>query len=167
MGTKSQQVQIRLAPEQKSALKRLARETGQSVSAYVLSRALPAARERFGDLVQALRDREGRRFVLADLNDFLTKLASVEFSDAVADAVAVAKLVGLSPYMQNYVAAMVEQAAHQKGVAAPAWINEIEALEEPRFAAPLSSLRLHLLRASPVPFKRRLIFVDSSVGDRV
>jgi len=26
---------------------------------------------------------------------------------------------------------------------------------------------LHLLRAAPVPFKRRNIFIDSSVGDRV
>jgi hypothetical protein len=40
-------------------------------------------------------------------------------------------------------------------------------LDEPHFATPLRGLRLHLLRASPVAFKRRNIFVDSSVGDRV
>ncbi len=31
----------------------------------------------------------------------------------------------------------------------------------------LAGLRLHLLRESPVPFKRRNIFIDSSIGDRV
>jgi hypothetical protein len=62
---------------------------------------------------------------------------------------------------------MVEQAAHQQDVVPPAWVRDVEPLDEPHFAVPLSSLRLHLLRAAPVPFKRRNIFVDSAVGDRV
>jgi hypothetical protein len=60
---------------------------------------------------------------------------------------------------------MVELAAHQKGVVPPAWVREVPPLDEPHFATPLEGLRL--LRASPVPFKRRNIFIDSSVGDRV
>ncbi len=69
--------------------------------------------------------------------------------------------------MRNYVAAMVEQAAHMKRVRPPAWTARVEPLETPWFATSLESLRLHLLRASPVPFKRRNLFVDSAVGARV
>lgn len=163
MGTKSRQLQIRVTPQEKAALKRQARRAGQEVSVYVLARLLPAARLRFGELLRALRDERERRFALAELNDLLAGLAPVEFREAAAEA----DLRELSPYLQNYVAAMVEQAAHQKHVAPPAWANGVEPLEEPRFAAPLPSLRLHLLHAAPVPFKRRNIFVDSGVGDRV
>jgi hypothetical protein len=46
-------------------------------------------------------------------------------------------------------------------------VREVAPLEEPHFGAPLQSLRLHLLAASPVAFKRRNIFVDAAVGDRV
>lgn len=63
---------------------------------------------------------------------------------------------------------MVELAAHRREVPPPAWVRDVEPMEmEPRFATPLAGLRLHLLRASPVPFKRRNIFIDSSIGDRV
>ena len=73
-----------------------------------------------------------------------------------------ADLRGLSRYVQNYVAAMIELAAHQKGVAAPGWVREVPPLEEPHFATALGGLRLHLLQVSPVPFKRRNIFVPAN-----
>ncbi|HVR30246.1 MAG TPA: hypothetical protein VMS86_12020 [Thermoanaerobaculia bacterium] len=162
MATKSQQLQIRVTPREKAAVKRQARRAGQDVSAYVLGRLLPAARRRFEELLRAVGDEKERRFALAELNDLLTDLAPVELRDAVAEA----DLRELSPYLRNYVAAMVEQAAHRKQVVPPAWVNGVEPLEEPHFGAPLSSLRLHLLYAAPVPFVRRNIFVDSSIGDR-
>jgi uncharacterized protein (DUF1778 family) len=163
MGTKTEQLQIRVTPEEKGALKRQARRAGMDVSAYVLERLLPAAKQRFGELLRALRDEEEIRFTLAELNDLLAGLAPAEFRAAVDEA----DLRELEPYLRNYVAAMVELAAHQKRVAPPLWVNDVEPLEEARFAAPLASLRLHLLRAAPVPFVRRNIFVDSSIGDRV
>lgn len=163
MSLKSRQLQIRVTPRQKATLKRLARGAGQDVSAYVLSRVLPAARLRFGELVQSLRNDGARRFALAELNDLLAGLAPIELPDAVAEA----EMDGLSPYLQNYVAAMVEQAAHHKSVAPPAWVRGVAPLTEPHFATSLPGLRLHLLRAAPVPFRRRNIFVDSGVGDRV
>jgi hypothetical protein len=46
-------------------------------------------------------------------------------------------------------------------------VREVPPLEEPHFATTLEGLRLHLLQVSPVPFKRRNIFIDSSLGDRV
>jgi hypothetical protein len=49
----------------------------------------------------------------------------------------------------------------------PDWTLAVQPLSEPAFGSPLQSLRLHLLVAAPPAFKRRNIFVDSSVGDRV
>jgi len=157
-------LQIRVTLAEKAAVKRLARAAGQGVSAYVLARALPQPRLRFEALVRSLADEGERRFALAELNDLLTVLSRREFSAAVAASVPIGDL---TPYCQNYVAAMVEQAAYQKGVSPPIWLADIEPLHEPHFVAGLARLRLHLLRASPVPFRRRNIFIDSGVGSRV
>ena len=163
MGTKTEQLQIRVTPRQKAALKRAATKAGQSVSEYVLARVLPTGRDRLEELVGALGDERRRRYALAEINVLLAGLEPVEL----AEAVAVRPSGDLPPYMQNYLAAMIEQAAVQKGIAPPAWLGEIEPLGEPHFATPLPGLRLHLLRASPVPYRRRNIFVDSGVGSRV
>jgi len=120
-------------------------------------------RVRFAQTLEALRNDDQPGFALAELNDLLSDLASEELSRAVEHA----DLTGLTPYLRNYVAAMVELAAHRRGISPPAWVRDIEPLEEPRFATSLASLRLHLLRTAPVPFKRRNIFIDSSIGDRV
>ncbi len=161
-GMKTAQLQIRVAPEQKAALRRLARPAGMDVSAYVLSRALPAA-ERFAATLDTLRSKDGPGFALAELNDVLTGFGAAEFAEATRRA----DLAGLSPFVRNYVAALVEQRAHLKGTVAPAWTAAVEPLDRPWFAADLPSLRLHLLGAAPVPFKRRNLFVDAAIGARV
>jgi hypothetical protein len=160
---KTDQLQIRVTAAQKATLKRLARAAGQDVSSYVLSRALPDQRLRFQELVETLSDADERRSALAELNDLLAGLSRAELADTIAEP----PVLALSPYWRNYVAAMVEQAVQQKNVPAPRWLSDVKPLTEPHFAAPLSSLRLYLLRTSPVPFRRRNIFVDSGVGDRV
>jgi uncharacterized protein (DUF1778 family) len=165
MSTKSQQLQIRVTPEQKAALKRLAKGAGQDVSSYVLSRTLPEPRVRFGEIIRAFRDQEDYRFALAELNDLLSGLTSAQLPDAVA--VSPPEMRDLSPFLQNYVAAMVEQASYQREVPAPSWGRGVAPLEAPYFATSLRSLRLHLLRAAAAPFKRRNIFVDAGVGARV
>lgn len=133
------------------------------MSARVLDRAVSAAR-RFGELLHALGEEGNQRFGLTELNDFLTGLEPGEFREAVAASV---ELAGLSPRLQNYVAAMVELASQRKGGDPPAWTREIEPLDEPWFATDLPGLRLYLLRSAPVVFKRRNLFVDASIGDRV
>lgn len=163
MATKSQHLQIRVSPHQKAVLKRRSRQAGQDMSTYVLSRVLPAAGTRFAEVVEALRYDDRRGFALAELNDLLSGLGSRELRRAVESA----DLSGLSPYLRNYVAAMVELAAHRREVPPPAWVRDVEPLEAPHFATPLPGLRLHLLRTAPVPFKRRNIFIDASLGDRV
>lgn len=163
MAAKSQQLQIRIAPAQKAALRRLARAAGVDVSSYVLLRLLPPEQGRFAGLLRRLTEEADRRFALAELHDILRFCAPAQFPEAVA----MADLRDLPPWLQSYVAAMVEQAAEQKGLAPPAWVREVTPLEEPHFATPLRSLRLHLLAASPAAFKRRNIFVDAGVGARV
>ena len=163
MSAKTQQLQIRVSPLEKSAIRRQAERAGQDVSTYVLARVLPMGKSRFGEIVLGLADADQYRFWLAELSDLLADLAPVEF----ADTLRTGDLAALSPFLQNYVAAMVEHAAYQKAVEPPTWTREVEPLEEPYFATPLASLRVHLLTAAPVVFKRRNLFVDSSVGDRV
>jgi hypothetical protein len=99
-------------------------------------------------------------FILAELNDLLTACAGERFESLPAPSISDA-------YLANYVAAMVELAAYKQGVRPPAWTSGIAPLSEPVFAVPWQSLRAHLLTASPVPFRRRNIFIDSSIGARV
>ena len=62
---------------------------------------------------------------------------------------------------------MCETACNLRGLPAPAWTGKIEALAEPVFGSALPSLRLYLLTHSPASFRRRNIFIDSSVGAQV
>jgi uncharacterized protein (DUF1778 family) len=163
MAPKSEFLQIRVTPTEKATLKRLARAADQDVSSYVLARALPSAQGRFEDLLRSLAESEDHRFVLAELNDFLTALAPVEAGEAIAYA----NLDRLSPFLANYVSAMAEQAADTKGIPVPLWVRRVPPLTRPYFAAPLPGLRLHLMHASPVPFKKRNLFVDAALGARV
>lgn len=163
MGAKTQFLQVRVTAEQKETLRRLAREAGLDVSSFVLARALPAAKIRFRELVEALRRGRDRRFLFAELNDLLDSLTASAFVDAVAEA----DLRTHDALTANYVAAMVEHVAARHRVDPPAWTRTVETLELPYFAAELHSLRPWLLTASPVAFKRRNLFIDATVGDRV
>ena len=159
---KSAQLQIRVSPAEKAAIQRAARRAGLDMSAYVLARVLPAPARRFQELTEACRDPEGARFALAELNSWLASLGTAELQEAVASPPS-----GLAPYLANYVAAMVEYACAQHGVAPPAWTRAIAPLTEPVFGSALMSLRLYLLTHSPAPFRRRNIFIDATVGARV
>jgi len=163
MAAKSQQLQIRVTAREKAALKRLARAAGQDVSTFVLARALPADTARLSGIIKTLRDGADQRFALAELNDVLSALPAA----TLAEVVSTIDLHGLTPFLQNYVAAMVEQVTRAKGLRPPAWTRNIAPLEAPHFATTLENLRLHLLRAAPLAFKRRNIFVDATISDRV
>jgi uncharacterized protein (DUF1778 family) len=159
---KTDQLQIRVTPADKAALKRLARRAGMDVSAFVLSRVLPPAATELARLVRVLRYGHDR-FALAAINDVLSGLGAAEFKVAVEGL----ELARLSPWQQNYLSAMVEHAAHRLGQSPPAWVHDVAPLDQPWFAVPFARLRPYLLRVAPVPFKRRNLFVDATVGDRV
>jgi len=99
-------------------------------------------------------------FPLAELNDLLTGARAEEIEalpfPPIDDA-----------YRLNYVTAMVEMAAHRAQIVPPAWTSTVIPLNTPAFIDPSLNLRAHLLIASPPPFRRRNIFIDSSIGARV
>ncbi len=163
MPPKTAQLQIRVTPAQKAALRREARAAGSDLSTFVLARALPARDERLRDAVRMLREHPAPGYVLAEIHDLLADAAPIEFADLVAPV----DVHELDLLHQNYVAAMVEQAAELKGANPPEWTRTIAPLTTPWFATSMRSLRVHLLTASPVPFKRRNLFVDAGIGARV
>lgn len=163
MPARSDQLQIRVTTAEKAAIKRRARTAGLDVSAYVLARALPDVDARLAGVLAALRDDSSRSYALAEFHDLLAGLAPMEFA-ATLEHVDVS---GFAPYVQNYVSAMVEQAANAAGVCAPLWTRDVAPLDEPHFATPLRSVRLYLLRTAPVAFRRRNLFADAPLGARV
>ncbi|HUG36455.1 MAG TPA: hypothetical protein VML54_05860, partial [Candidatus Limnocylindrales bacterium] len=157
MSAKTSQLQIRVSEEEKAALKRLAAAANLSVSAYVLAQALPA---RYGDLDRLLGELAGagarQGAVLGKLAAHISETGADDFADALANP----SLEPLSPVLRNQVAAMVEQAAYTRGIDPPEWVDGVPPMGRPHFGWPLSSLRPHQIRGTPVPFKKRGLFFD-------
>ncbi len=159
---KSEQLQLRVSRREKIAIQQAAARAGMDMSAYVLSRALSVPAARFRENAAACAG-AAPRYALAELNSLLGGFTTGELCDAVAEP----PPPELTPFLSNYVAAMVEQACAKRGIAAPKWTRAVIPLTEPVFGSELKSLRLYLLTHSPPAFRRRNIFVDSSVGERV
>jgi hypothetical protein len=155
--TKTSQLQIRVSPSQKAALKRRAAEAGLSVSAYVLGQALPGGDEGLVTRVRALARKPGIHEALEDLGAYLDRLGVDEFGVAVEDV----DLSGLSALQANGVAAVVEREAWSRGLEPPEWTEELAPLERPHFAWNLRSLRPHLMRITPPAFKRRNLYIPA------
>jgi len=161
---KTEQLQLRVSSEQKERIKQQARRAGQDVSAWVLDRLLPPEADEFQQLVdEILRRPDNHALALAEIHDYLVSLSTKTLKAAVRSV----DLSRLSSFEANYVAAMVEQACSDKRVRQPEWLKFVVPLRRPWFASELKSLRLHLLTASPPPYRRRNLFVDSTLGDRV
>lgn len=160
---KISQLQVRVTSAEKTAIQDAARRAGMDMSAYVLGRVLTASSAHFGERVEACAASSTVSYPLAELNSFLSGLTPQEFREAVAQPPA----SKLTPFVANYIAAMVEFGCARCGIAAPAWTREIPSLLEPVFGSTLQSLRLHLLTHSPASFRARNIFIDATLGDRV
>ncbi len=161
---KSEQLQIRISAEDKARIRERAAEAGMDVSKWVLHQVLPPVEEEFRAKCEELAaSPDGRSYAFAELHDLLAKLSGSELERAVRHAPG----VPLPPFEANYLAATIEYAAASKGVPPPRWTSAVSPLREPWFASSLASLRLYLLTRSPPPFRRRNLFVDSSVGQRV
>lgn len=133
------------------------------ISTDVLSCVPPAPAKAFQQAVTAPSRPADPSYALAQINSLLSGFTATELRQAVAAAPQAA----LSPFLANYVAAMTEMACNIHDVPVPTWTARIEALPEPAFGSTLPSLRLYLLTHSPAPFRRRNIFIDSSLGKRV
>jgi hypothetical protein len=160
---RSEQLQIRVTPAQKEAIARAARRAGLGMSAYVLARALPDTSAQWRARLRELASMGESRVALAGLSAWIAELGAGELPDAAAEP----PPSGLSSFLANYVAAMIEHACAARGVEPPRWCSAIAPLKQPVFASELLSLRLHLLSHSPPAFRRRNLFVDSTVGAQV
>ena len=159
---KTDQLQIRVSPSEKAAIQRAAKRAGLDMSSYVLSRVISVPANRFQACIAAAAGLNSS-YGLAELNNLLTKLSSLELEGAVATAPS----ASLSPFLANYVAAMVELACALRAIPIPHWTRTILPLADPWFGSSISSLRHYLLISSPAPFRRRNIFIDASLGSRV
>jgi hypothetical protein len=66
-----------------------------------------------------------------------------------------------------YVAAMVEELCFQNKMEIPEWVWDKQfQLKEPFFVGGLESLKAFLIAESPLPFRRRNIFVSANVLQR-
>ncbi len=160
---KTTQLQLRVSPSEKAAIARAAKREGTDISSYVLKRIIPNKNSDFQKLLTELNHTADRSYAFASLNGFLKSLRKHEFLQAVEEPT----LSQLNEFDANYVAAMVEHAAHQKKLPAPKWTKTIQPLKNPFFGSELSKLHLYLLLSSPVAFRRRNIFIDATVGHRV
>jgi uncharacterized protein (DUF1778 family) len=163
MRRKTDQLQIRVAPEQKRALKRLAREAGADVSSWVLTQVLPAEADRFQAFVARLAEPASRRYALAELADWLRGLSAGAFRRAVAGR----PVAALDPHTLNYLAAAIDLAARRRGLEPPGWIEKVPIPRSPMFGSTLEAVRLHLLTRAPVALRRRNVFADASLDERV
>jgi hypothetical protein len=160
---KTAQMQIRVSAQEKAAIQRAAARAGMDMSAYVLAKVLPDSAAEFRSRVKDCAGSESSRFGLAELNSLLATFTAGELRDATAAPLP----SDLTPFLANYIAAMVEYACAKRGIAVPAWTRSIAPLADPVFGSELQSLRHYLLTHSPAPFRSRNIFIDSTVGDRV
>jgi hypothetical protein len=161
MGVRTSQLQIRVTPDEKATLKRLADAAGESVSSYVLARVLPSAEMELIGLYRRLTETGvDHRVTLSELGAVLERIPGYDFADHVPPPSPDA----ISSLLLNCVAAMTEAAAHRKGVDPPSWTVQTPTLSQPHFGWALPSLRPHQIRVAPVPFKRRNIFFDPARG---
>jgi hypothetical protein len=161
--SKASQLQIRVSEAEKTVIRRAADQAGLDMSVYVLRRLLPAPSLLLRQFVEALADPASVPFALAEINSLLGRLCAAELLEAVA----LPPSTVLSPFVANYVAAMIESACCKHQLSVPAWVRAIPPLAEPAFGSQLQAVRLYLLTHSPAAFRQRNIFVDTDVGSRV
>lgn len=163
MGARTSQLQIRVTPGQKARLKRLAAAAGETLSSYVLSRALPSEDGAAPRLYEELaRPGTDRKQPLAELRRLIDAVPGPEMHELPEPGPGT-----LTPVLANTVAALIEAAAHRKGVAPPDWVARVPRLSRPHFGWTLVSLRPHQIRVTPVAFKRRNLFFDPAAGPYV
>ena len=160
---KTGQLQVRVSPSQKLAIKMQAARARMSMSEWILSKVLPSSEMSFKSLIEDLAASDKPSYVFAELLELTDSMDADEFEQAVSEPPG----VQLDPYWQNYLAATVEHAAAVKHAKVPSWTRDVAPLDKPVFGSSLESLKLHLLVNSPPAFIQRDIFIDSSVGKRV
>lgn len=162
MSSRNHQLQIRVSESQKEAIRTAARRAGVGMSEWVLARLFPEPAERLTALARRA-DADGSPAAWAEIIELLQRRTRVDFQAAVRDL----QVEGLSRFTANYLAALVEETADRLGELPPPWTARVAPLPSPWFGTELRRVREHLLLSAPVAFRRRNLFVDAGVGDRV
>ena len=161
---KNSQLQIRVSEAQKKSIQQAAALENRDISSWVLAKLFKSPKAQFLEKINTLFEEPSqRKYLLADLADFLTHLDS----EPLKEVLQTAWFTHQDPFLSNYVAAMLELSAHQHQIPTGTALLPIEPLETPYFGTDLKSLRLYLLQVSPPPFRARNIFIDTSLGGRV
>lgn len=164
---KTEQLQIKVSLHMKEMIRKRAQAANMDLSEWLLENVFPSPYREFQSLINNLviQERLENPFIaFAELNDFLLQLCPDELVQAIQEG----PQKKLSDLAFNYVAAMVEQACHKKKVMSlPLGLEEAAGVEKPYFRSSFQNLRLYLLTVSPISFRKRNIFTDSTVGDRL
>jgi hypothetical protein len=155
-------VQIRISAAEKQRLVRRATAAGMDLSGFLLAPHQRDLSARFLSVVAELPGAPQAQLQFAELNDLLTSASGAELRVLPSPRFATGDELSA-----NLIAAMVELACCRCGCPPPAWTQLIPPMSVPYFASSLRSLRPHLLRASPAPFRARNLFVDTTLGGRV
>jgi len=161
--TKTSQLQIRVTAIEKAEIQRAAKQLNLDMSSYVLARVLPRKQNQLQNLLNELVVTDDSRYVLSEINTLLSRLTARECKASIS----IILPSSLSDYLSNYIAAMVEFVCNQHKITLPNWTKNIQPLSKPKFGSELLSLRLYLLTHSPAAFRRRNIFVDTTIGGQV
>ena len=154
------QLQIRVTAGEKLAIQKAAEQANLNMSSYVLAKLLPPRSREFQAMLDRLVNSDDPSFILSEINTLLTRLKGNEITDVVS----VTLPADLSEYLSNYVAAMVEYVCNQHHTKKPAWVKSVKPLKQPFFGSTINNLRLYLLTCSPAAFRRRNIFIDTTIG---
>ena len=160
---KTDYIQIRINKKEKAKFVKLAELDNMSLSNWILNKLkIDISPVEIKIIYGQIAIASDSSYALAFLNDSLMKVPKHTWSD----------LVSIKPENLNfenlcYVASMIEHAAEIRELNTPLWVNDIGALQTPYFVSTFKNLRLYLLINSPVSFRKRNIFIDASIGDRV
>ena len=155
-------VQIRISAAEKQRLVRRATAAGMDLSGLLLAPHRRDVSAQFLAITAELPGTSQAQLQYAELNDLLTSASGVELGALPFPAFAPGDELS-----SNLIAAMIELASSRCSSPPPAWTQRIPPMSVPYFASALQSLRPHLLRASPTPFRARNLFVDTTLGGRV
>ncbi len=160
---KSEHLQIRITAEAKKKLFQLAKVNNMTLSEWILSKlSIENSPYTIQSIYEELSKKHNQAFAYVQLHDLLMKVSPQLWDDFVS-----IRPHNLECETMAYTASMIERAAQMRGLTQPPWIREVETCSPPYFATNLQTLRLYLLINSPVAFRKRNIFIDSSTGDRV
>ncbi|PCI64572.1 MAG: hypothetical protein COB38_12570 [Gammaproteobacteria bacterium] len=160
---KDEFLQIRLSSKQKESIRNAAKMANADMSSWILSKVLNSQSDDFLKVIEKLVSSQQQSYIYAEIHDLLMKCDHNIFGETVK----LPPTAQLNSFQLNYITAMVEHRAMQLSEKTPNWCSEINSLKKPHFGSNLKCLKLYLLLNSPLAFRKRNIFIDSTVGQRV